>query len=174
MSTEQLWVSFTNSKAFRQFSATTLGGYLLESRVAQSMNMAKRYVTSYYQTRKSPSLFRDLRTCCIFIGHTKSGSSMLGSMLDAHPSIILADGSDVLQYPPLGFTKEQLFHILLKCSHREAMKGRVTARRLNAYSFQVPNQWQGRYDKLQVIGDTTSETAIRHLGRDPFIAQPSR
>jgi hypothetical protein len=129
--------------------------------------MARRYVTSYYQSRKDPALFSDVKTCCIFIGHTKSGSSLLGSLLDAHPNAILADGSDALQYVSAGFNKEQLFHILLKCSRREAMKGRVTARRLSPYSFQVPDQWQGRYDSVQVIGDTTSETAIRRMAKDP-------
>jgi hypothetical protein len=167
VSSERLWVSIVNSKPFRQLATSSLGAPLFDSRVAHHISMARRFVTTFYATRQKPDLFRELKTFCLFIGHTKSGSSMLGSMLDAHPHVILADGSDALQYVHAGFRKEQLFHILLKCSRREAMKGRVTARRLTPYSFEVPDQWQGRYEKLKVIGDTTSETAIRHLAREP-------
>ncbi len=168
-SSERLWVSLINSNRVRRFTASSLAAPLLRSRAAQKLNMTRRYVTSLYQIGREPALFRDLRTCCIFIGHTKTGSSMLGGMLDAHPNMIIADGADALQYVPLGFRKEQLFHILLKCSRREAMKGRVTARRLSPYSFEVPDQWQGRYTTLQVIGDTTSETAVRRLASDPAL-----
>lgn len=166
---EELWVSFVNSPQFRRFTSTKLGAALFEGRTAQRLHMARRYLSTYYQVRKNPQQFRDVKCCCIFIGHTKSGSSMMGAMLDAHPNIILADGSDALQYVPAGFSKEQLFHILVKCSHREAMKGRVTARRLSPYSFEVPNQWQGRYETLQVVGDTTSETALRRMANDPTL-----
>lgn len=168
-SSEQLWVSIVNSRHFRQLTTSALGASLLNSQAARQISMARRYLTTLYQDRRQPGLFRNLKTFCLFIGHTKSGSSMLGSMLDAHRNAILADGSDALQYVSLGFIKEQLFHILLKCSRREAMKGRVTARRLTPYSFEVPSQWQGRFENLQVIGDTTSETAIRRFAKDPHL-----
>jgi hypothetical protein len=103
----------------------------------------------------------------MFIGHTKSGSSLFGSLLDAHPDIILADEADALRYVAEGFHKEQIFHILLKGSHREAMKGRVTARRLDPYSLAVPDQWQGKYRTLKVIGDSKAGPSVRRLAREP-------
>ncbi len=68
---------------------------------------------------------------------------MIGALLDAHPNVILADEIDVFEYMDDGFSKEQIYHLLLKNSHREFLKGRVTARRLVPYSFSVPGQWQG-------------------------------
>jgi hypothetical protein len=94
---------------------------------------------------------------------------MLGSLLDAHPNAMIADGVDALQYVSAGFSRDQLYHLLLKGSRREAMKGRVTARRVTPYSFLVPGQWQGRYRRLQVIGDTTSETATRRFAKEPSL-----
>ncbi len=168
-STERLWVSLVNSSGFRRVTESGIGASVLESDVARQASMARRYASSYYYARKDSARFQNMKTFCLFIGHTKSGSSMLGSMLDAHPNAIIADGSDALQYVPAHFSKEQLFHILLKCSRREAMKGRATARRLTPYSFEIPDQWQGRYEKLQVVGDTTSETAIRHVAANPHL-----
>ncbi|MDI9547487.1 MAG: sulfotransferase [Chloroflexota bacterium] len=165
--TERLWVSLVNSDRFRRIADSSIGVSVLESDATRRLSMARRYLTSYGHTVVNPARFKDVKICCVFIGHTKSGSSLLGSMLDAHRNAIIADGSDMLQYVPAGFSKEQLFHLLVKCSRREALKGRVTARRLTPYSFAVPDQWQGRYDRLQVIGDTTSETAIRRIAKDP-------
>jgi len=92
---------------------------------------------------------------------------MIGSLLDAHPNVILADEADALQYVPAGFRRDQIFHLLLKGSRREAMKGRVTARRLKPYSFLVPGQWQGRYSRLRVVGDSTTGTSTQRFARDP-------
>lgn len=140
---------------------------MFRSRAYRELNMVRRRATTYYRSRQDPRFFEDVETCCIFIGHTKSGSSMLGSLLDAHPNVMIADGVDALQYVSAGFSRDQLYHLLLKGSRREAMKGRVTARRVAPYSFLVPGQWQGRYRRLQVIGDTTSETATRRFSREP-------
>ncbi|MCB0190939.1 MAG: sulfotransferase [Anaerolineae bacterium] len=133
--------------------------------------MARRYVTTYYKCRQEPTQFKDVKTFCMFIGHVKSGSTLIGSLLDAHPNVILADEADALKYVSSGFSRDQLFHILLKASHREALKGRVTARRLNAYSLSVPDQWQGRYNKLQVIGDSKAGPSTRIISRDPQLIQ---
>ncbi len=96
---------------------------------------------------------------------------MIGSLLDAHPNVILADEAGALRYLSAGFSREQIFHILLRGSRREFMKGRVTARRLTPYSYLVPGQWQGRYDKLRVIGDGTAGSSTRRFAHDPDLLQ---
>jgi hypothetical protein len=116
-----------------------------------------------------------VRSFLFFIGHTKSGGTMIGALLDAHPQAIVADELDALKFVQGNYRRDQLFHLLLKDSRREAMKGRVTARRLKAYSFAVPEQWQGRYDKLQLIGDSKAGPTTRRLGAEPaLLAQTSR
>lgn len=120
-----------------------------------------------YRIRTQPDLFRDVKTFCFFVGHNKSGTSMTGALLDAHPNAVISDEEDALQYVPMGFSRDQIFHLLLWGSRREAMKGRVTARRLTPYSYQVPGQWQGRYSRMHVIGDSTSGSSTRRLAQDP-------
>jgi hypothetical protein len=170
-SLERLWTSFLNSDGFRRFAKRGLGSIVFRSQAYRAVNLARRYVTFYYRWRQEPAFFQEVRTFCIFVGNNKSGSSLIGSLLDAHPDMILADEADALQYVPAGFSRDQIYHLLLKVSRREAMKGRVTARRLTPYSFLVPSQWQGRYRRLRVIGDTTTGTATQRIARDPRLLQ---
>lgn len=166
-SLEDFWVSWLNSERWRHFAKWGVGARLFESSAYRKLDTTRRFVTTYYKSLRQPELFQDVHTFCMFIGHTKSGSSLLGSLLDAHPDIILADEADALRYVADGFGKEQIFHILLKGSHREAMKGRVTARRLDPYSLAVPDQWQGKYRALKVIGDSKAGPSVGRLSREP-------
>jgi hypothetical protein len=164
---EKAWTTWMNSDAFRRFAKYGIGSSLMKSRAFREINLTRRHLTTCYKVHKNPGLFEEVHAFCLFVGNNKSGSSMLGSILDAHRNVILADEEDALQYIPAGFRRDQIFHILLRGSRREMMKGRVTARRLGAYSFQVPGQWQGRYEKIKVIGDTTTGTTTRRLAQDP-------
>lgn len=132
-----------------------------------SLLTAKNYVSSYYLSQTQRARFQDVRAYCMFIGHMKSGGSMIGSLLDAHPNAILADEVDALHYVQAGFSREQIFHVLLRASRKELAKGRVTARRLGAYSWLVPGQWQGRYSTLQVIGESATGISTLRLGQTP-------
>lgn len=96
---------------------------------------------------------------------------MIGSLLDAHPNVILADEVGALEYVSEGFNRDQIFHLLLKGSRREHLKGRVTARRLTPYSYLVPDQWQGRYSTLRVIGDGTVGSSTKRFAKDPHLLQ---
>ncbi len=162
-SLERLWVSFLNSDRFRQFAKRGSGSIIFKSTAYRSFHMASQYLTSYYHSRANAATFRKVNTYCTFIGHMKSGGSMIGALLDAHPNAILADEVYALRYIQAGFSREQIFHIVLRASRRELLKGRVTARRLTPYSWLVPGQWQGRFDQLHVMGDSTTGSSTQQL-----------
>lgn len=166
-SIERKWVAFLDSGRIRRFTKHGLGKRVFRSGAYRQAREAKNFITSRYALRMEPEMFQDVHTFCFFIGHTKSGGTLIGSLLDAHPNALLADEIDALKYVANGFNKEQLFYVLKKGSQREAMKGRVTARRWQAYDFEVSNQWQGRYQKLQVIGDSKAGPTTRRLDSDP-------
>jgi sulfotransferase family protein len=90
-----------------------------------------------------------LRYYCTFIGYPRSGHSLVGSLLDAHPNIIIAHELDSLLFLKSGFSDRQLYYLLLENSRIFAQHGRVWG----AYSYAVPDQYQGRYTELRVIGD---------------------
>jgi hypothetical protein len=164
---ERLWVSLLDSRAFRRFSREGVGSEFFHSRFYRQASMLKNRLSSLLAVRTHPDRFRDVRTFCLFIGHNKSGTSLLGSLLDAHPEIILADEVGALNYLLAGFKREQIFHLLVKGSRREEIKGRVTARRLVPYSYKVPGQYQGRYIRLRVIGDGKAGSTTQLFGLNP-------
>jgi len=136
--------------------------------------MRRQYITSYFQSSRETHKFHEVKTYCTFIGHMKSGGSMIGSLLDAHPHAILADEVYALRYVQAGFKREQIFHILLRASQKELLKGRVTARRMTPYSWLVPGQWQGHVSSLRVIGDSTTGSSTQQLAETPGLLDKLR
>lgn len=171
---ERTWVSIVNSNRFRRFAKQGAGSTLFRSEAYRRLILARNCLSSYVACLTHPSVFKDVETLCLFVGHNKSGTSMVGSLLDAHPEVILADEVHALDYVSAGFSRDQIFHILLKGSRRELLKGRVTARRLTPYSYLVPGQWQGRYSRLRVIGDGAAGSSTRQFSAEPGLLEHLR
>lgn len=164
---ERIWVSLLDSRTFRRFARQGVGSELFHSRFYRQVSVLKNRLGSALAVKAHPDRFRDVQTFCLFVGHNKSGTSLLGSLLDAHPEVILADEVGALNYLLAGFKRDQIFHLLVKGSRRETIKGRVTARRLVPYSYKVPGQYQGRYTRLRVIGDGKAGSTTQLFGRHP-------
>lgn len=163
------WQTLTDSDAFRRFAKQGPGRVVFRSRAFRHAKVARDRALSQHALRRLPGLFDGVRTYCVFVGHNKSGTSMLGGLLDAHPNVVLSDECDALRYVEGGFGREQIFYMLLRGARAEARKGRVTARRLQPYSYAVPGRWQGRVQEPLVVGDGTTGTTTRRLGADPAL-----
>jgi len=161
------WHAVVDSPSFRWFTKRGPGRPIVRSRTFRRAMVERNRIIGGRAARESPGLFADAHTFCFFVGHNKSGTSLLGGLLDAHPQIVLADEADALQYVVAGFERDALFHVLLRSSRTEARKGRVTARRLEPYSYFVAGQSQGRCARPLVVGDSTSGTSTRRLGHQP-------
>jgi UDP:flavonoid glycosyltransferase YjiC (YdhE family) len=90
-----------------------------------------------------------LETFCLFIGYPRSSGTLFGALLDAHPDAVIANELDVLQYVDTPMTREQLLSRLVNRAVEFAAEGC----KKDSYTYQVANQWQGRYRTLKVIGD---------------------
>jgi hypothetical protein len=128
----------------------------LSREVDEAWLWAKLRLTTFVDTidiaRKSSkyqALFDEVKTYCLFIGYPRSGHSLISSLIDAHPNAIMAHRLNSLKYVRAGFTKTELFYLLLRNSQRFAKTGR----KLTGYRYAVPHQWQGQFQTLQVIGD---------------------
>ena len=166
-SLERAWVRWLDSASWRTYSKTVHMSNLRNSHGFEMLDLARRYVLSGYHSTTGRSRYRNVRTVCLEIGHMKSGGTMLGALLDAHPRVVFADETDAVRYFAAGFRREQIFYLLERGARREAMKGRVTARRLEPYSFEIPGQWQGKTIGLDVIGDSKAGITTQRLGADP-------
>ncbi len=165
-SLERRWVAVQNTSSWRRISKSDLGRRFFDSRLFRSVDTRRRYLLSSRCADRDPRIFECVESCCLFIGHVKSGGTLLGALIDAHPEAVLADEIDVVDYARKGFSRDQIFHLLVKGARREALKGRVTARRLEAYSWAVPGQWQGRHEQLRVVGSSKAGETTRGLGTD--------
>jgi hypothetical protein len=171
---ERRWVILRNSSRWRRLHGAALSRRLQTSAAGRRLGVARRSLETTLRHRADPTGFRTVQTFCLFLGTVKSGGTLLGAMLDAHPRIVLADEVDPLRYLDEGFSREQVFHLLAKGARREALKGRVTARRLEPYSLAVPGQHQGRGSAVAVMGDSRAGPTTRLLGRRPDLLDELR
>lgn len=119
------------------------------------------------QIKEHPNRFDSVSSYCMFIGYPRSSHSLVGSLIDAHPNAIIAHEQDVLKYIKYGFSKGQLFPLLLRNSEEFTAKGRTWT----GYSYSVPGQYQGRYETLKVIGDKRGANSARRFQRKPEILE---
>ena len=171
---ERRWVAWLDSATWRRMSRSPVGSRVLSSAAFRSVDTTRRYVITAVRQAREPAAFASVQTFCLFLGTVKSGGSLVGSLLDAHPGVVLSDEADPLRYVTAGFGREQIFHLLAKTAHREAMKGRVTARRLEPYTLAVPGQSQGRVRAPTVVGDSRAGPTTRRLGDEPALIERLR
>lgn len=107
--------------------------------------------------------FDEVRSFCVFLGHSRSGHSLLAALLDAHRNVVLADELRVLKHVAAGFPPSAVYKLILRNAVDISAQGRARA----GYRFQVPGEWQGRYERIQVVGDKdgswTASLALRNF-----------
>ncbi|QTA88365.1 sulfotransferase [Desulfonema magnum] len=138
--------------------------------------LIRRYHTSRIRHLIKEDTFQDVKTFCMFMGHSRSGHSLISALLDAHPDIVLSDDLDALKYIDAGFGKTDMYHLILAKSHSHARAGRIRdGRRGKAYySYAVPGQWQGTCRKIQIIGDKKGGMTAKRLTANPGLLQQLR
>jgi hypothetical protein len=121
------------------------------------------YVRSAIKSRRRRHDLASVRTFLMFVGHPRSGHSLVGSLLDAHPNIAVSHELDVLKYVQGGYRRDQLLTLVLEHARTNAVNGRKSW----GYSYAVPGQWQGRYDTLEVVGDKRGRKTTSRLRARP-------
>ncbi len=118
-----------------------------------------RATVAGFQNRQS---FREVERFFFMIGYTRSGSTLVGSLLNAHPEIVIAHETDFLRYVRPGITRNTLFAMLLERDRQFA----AIDRRYHGFEYSVPDGDQGRFTSLRVIGDKHAGRATRRLHGD--------
>ncbi|MEM7757849.1 MAG: sulfotransferase [Cyanobacteria bacterium P01_A01_bin.40] len=119
----------------------------------------KLYVPTAYGGFKNRNLWQNLETFCLFLGYPRSGHSIVGALLNAHPNIIMSHEAAALKYVYAGFSRNQVYEII----HNKAKISADKERELGGYNYYVPNQWQGRFEKPKVIGDKQGEGTVLRI-----------
>ncbi len=108
-------------------------------------------------------LFARVQRFLMFVGYARSGSSLVGALLDAHPQLVCANELDAVGFVDHGIGRAALFQLLLENSQGFADEGGEWT----GYSYAVPDQWQGRWRELHVIGDKKSGVATSRIAEQP-------
>jgi hypothetical protein len=127
-------------------------------------HLPQAFFSSYVDGRRQRELFDGVAAFCLFVGHSRSGSSLVGSLLSAHPSIVISHELDALRYAQLGFRRHQLFQLILERDAEFSASNQVTK---SGYRYEVPGLWQGRFAKLTVVGDKKAGNTANRIRRYP-------
>ena len=118
---------------------------------------------------KTRDAFNRVRAFCLFIGHGRSGSTLVGSLLDAHPRILIANELNVFKYLDHGkWSREQIFTLLWFRSAWLAWRGSPGG---GGYRYRVPGQWQGRHDRVRVMGERTAGVTATRMAKTPEVLE---
>ncbi len=92
-----------------------------------------------------------------FVGYPRSGHSIVASLMDAHPDMVIAHEFDLfnkLAKHKDQLTRKWLYDSLCENSYTSAMKGwRSREKTKKGYTLDVSHSWQGSFRDLRVIGD---------------------
>ena len=105
--------------------------------------------------------FAEVERFCLFLGYPRSGHSLVGSLLNAHPEILVSHELDAVGYVEHHFRRAQLYTLILERDELFASMGRTWT----GYGYEVPGQFQGRWTRLRVIGDKRGRDTSFRLGR---------
>ncbi len=111
--------------------------------------------------------FAQVERYCMFFGYPRSGHTLVGSLLNAHPEILICHELDVLSHIREGITRETLFREIHAADQRFAELNREHT----DYDYKVPGGWQGRWTTLRVIGDKKGGRSSWWLHDEPDLLE---
>jgi hypothetical protein len=114
-------------------------------------------------TDRAAQIEAQLESFCLFVGYPRSGSTLVGSILDAHPNVIIGHEVDALGMIRWGARAQTLCRALISSSE----KFRDVGSQWQGYNYRVDSLWQGRYSELKVIGDKEAGRTSVHCVREP-------
>ncbi len=122
-----------------------------------------RYLVSAILGALHRRKFEAVRTFSLFLGYSRSGHSLIGSLLDAHKNIVVSHELNVLDLVLKGYSLDQINYLILRNSRVHAAKGR----RWSGYSYVVKGQWQGSFEEVHVLGDKKGGASSTLLHQHP-------
>lgn len=136
---------------------------------ARKLSYAPAVLTDSLLRRKD---FRDVEAFCFFIGHARSGHSLVAALLNAHPNVVISNQAGAIRMIDFGLPRGLLYASILRKDRRFSIHWRSTT--AEGYEYRVPNQWQGRFERIVVIGDKRAARSASWLARDPRLLDKVR
>ena len=109
--------------------------------------------------RANSEVIVSIKKFVFFVGYARSGHSIVGSLMDAHPHVVIAHEfflfkkfDELEQVPNDTCWRDNLFQALYKKNIKST--GGVRSSSAKGYTLKVEGLWEGTYDDhIEVIGD---------------------
>ena len=142
--------------------------YEVTSERENSLNDGQVMDTKKYPVDLPSHVINGIKKMVFFVGNDRSGSSILGSLMDAHPHTIITNDFNLFKnIPPLAADctnqriNKELFNSMYLKSTSDVFG--IRANLSKGYSLGVKGMWQGAYDRhIDVIGDKNSGNTTRY------------
>ncbi|WP_299652297.1 sulfotransferase [uncultured Jannaschia sp.] len=108
---------------------------------------------------------KDLRTFVQFAGWPRSGHSLVGALIDAHPHAAIAHELDTMGLFRKGIPADRLPALCLA----NAAAFTAAGRHWNGFCYAVPGASHGPAKTLHVVGDKKGDWATRWSAEDPAL-----
>src|SRR5829696_2032744 len=92
----------------------------------------REYLSSLSRGIRDRRAFAEVERYAMFGGYPRSGHSVIGSLLNAHPDMVVAHELNALRYVQAGFSRLQLFSLLLESDRKFEAHGRTWGRLPNS------------------------------------------
>ncbi|MBK8807397.1 MAG: sulfotransferase domain-containing protein [Bacteroidales bacterium] len=111
--------------------------------------------------------YANIQSLCLFIGYPRSGHSLIGAIIDAHPNAVISQELDFVKLYNWGFSMGQLYFLIEQNAKRIASKGRNNS----GYSYEIEGLWQGTKKDIRVIGDKKGGLSTKRFIKKNNISQ---
>ena len=166
----KLWARYTQERRRQARAGDIEGALLAEAKLVREVQLARESMSTYARVdRLMKERDTDLEggqtpeRMVMFVGQSRSGHSLVGSLIDAHPDAVIAHEIHALKHLLNGSSFEDVSRAIMLNAHLFDMFGRA----YTGYDYHVPGQSQGRCRRLRVIGDKKGNGTTRQLRRRP-------
>eukprot|EP00118_Oscarella_pearsei_P026456 m.784 g.784 ORF g.784 m.784 type:complete len:348 (+) comp4861_c0_seq1:186-1229(+) len=119
--------------------------------------VSNRGVVAKDDLRIDPAWFRRVESLILFVGHGRSGHTLISALLDAHPHVMIAHEFHLLERWSLWPDSQKNRSFLFRTLYQEASDAVLKKKRESTkgkHSYIVPGEWSGKCDGyVTVIGD---------------------
>lgn len=125
----------------------------------------RSYTYNYISPEKDKEEYRSVDTLLLFVGYSRSRHTLLASLLDGHPHMVVANENNLFTRLTHGaeFNRNEMFDMLMKDS-KSFLKGgkgmmmNGTLENTTHFGFWMEGYWQGAYDKYIKVSRTGRHT----------------
>ncbi|MFN5118508.1 MAG: sulfotransferase family protein [Cyanobacteriota bacterium] len=115
--------------------------------------------------RRGQRRWQGARGVCLFLSPPRSGHSLLGALLDAHPDAAIGHELDALLFLRWGWRLEEVLPLMERSARQTAAMERLPG----GYSYRL--QGQGQLRRPLLVGDKHGEATLVELEHRPWLAE---